>query len=361
MIIYKITNLINGKIYIGQTIVELAKRFHAHVAASNRAQNKTPIYRAMRKYGKQNFIIEQIDQAKDRDELNKKEIYWIKELNTKDPNVGYNLADGGIGGITSGIGEDHPRSKLTNKDAEEIRYLLTDVNIYASVLANYYSVKRSTIQDIRSYSTWNHIPLSVNPSNELKEIHQELIAGILDKGLEKWEQSLEREQKRKITKRQRRYPKKKIPTETGKGLTNIRTRKYPNLREYKIIQYLFSENIPNVAISEYFKIDTDIISLLRRNKMKIYSKHFTSPVIKPTDEIIQIKLKCIEIMNKIKEKTSIKMSATREGKLKCGLTNEDVSQILNLYYNQKFSTRKICKIYKVARGTISNIIKKANQ
>ena len=92
--IYKIVNKVNGKSYVGQTIYDIKTRFRNHKHASH-TQN-TYLYKAMRKYGFDNFTIEEIDVASNLEELNNKEIYWIKELNTKVPN-GYNIVDGGGG------------------------------------------------------------------------------------------------------------------------------------------------------------------------------------------------------------------------------------------------------------------------
>ena len=88
MWIYKITNIQNNKVYIGQTIRSIKDRFHRHI---NDAMNNildTHFARAIRKYGKENFIIEEIDSAIDQDELNKKEQYWINYYNSV--NDGYN-------------------------------------------------------------------------------------------------------------------------------------------------------------------------------------------------------------------------------------------------------------------------------
>ena len=78
MWIYKITNIQNNKVYIGQTIRPIKDRFHRHI---NDAMNNildTHFARAIRKYGKDNFIIEEIDFANNQNELNKKEQYWIR-------------------------------------------------------------------------------------------------------------------------------------------------------------------------------------------------------------------------------------------------------------------------------------------
>jgi len=91
MIIYKVTNKINGKIYIGQTIHSMEDRWTQHCSEKSCCRR---LKHSILKYGKDNFIIEQIDSAKSLEELNKKEEYWIKELNSLVPN-GYNLIQGG--------------------------------------------------------------------------------------------------------------------------------------------------------------------------------------------------------------------------------------------------------------------------
>ena len=91
MIIYKITNIINGKVYVGQTISTIAMRWKNHCSKSSRC---LAISSAIEKYGRENFTIEQIDQANSFDELNKKEGYWIAQCNSVAPN-GYNLKTGG--------------------------------------------------------------------------------------------------------------------------------------------------------------------------------------------------------------------------------------------------------------------------
>ncbi len=90
-IIYKITNKINNKIYIGQTIGTLHDRQNQY---KSEADNR-PIIHAIKKYGFDNFIFETIDIAKTTKELNEKEIYWIARLNATKKNIGYNIRHGG--------------------------------------------------------------------------------------------------------------------------------------------------------------------------------------------------------------------------------------------------------------------------
>lgn len=91
--IYKITNNINGKIYIGKTERDITKRFKEHCADSLRedCQNR-PLYLAMRKYGVSNFYIELIEETSNPEE---REIFWIEKLQSF--KYGYNATHGGDG------------------------------------------------------------------------------------------------------------------------------------------------------------------------------------------------------------------------------------------------------------------------
>ena len=88
MYIYKTTNLIDKKIYIGKT----QKNRKGYLGSG--------IYlkRAVKKYGKENFIIEIIeDGIIDKDLLCEREKYWIRFYDARNPKIGYNLTDGGDG------------------------------------------------------------------------------------------------------------------------------------------------------------------------------------------------------------------------------------------------------------------------
>jgi group I intron endonuclease len=93
MRIYKITNKLNGKQYVGQTKTTLYKRFASHVCAANRGSTAI-IHSAIRKYGKDAFEVELLQECQSFDELDQAERRWIAELNTIAPN-GYNVEAGG--------------------------------------------------------------------------------------------------------------------------------------------------------------------------------------------------------------------------------------------------------------------------
>lgn len=97
MIVYKITNPFNGKIYIGITQKGLSHRKMTH---KNRINSKRginiPLYNAFKKYGFDNFIFEEIACCKTLEDLNLVEIHLINFYNSTNPEVGYNLASGGL-------------------------------------------------------------------------------------------------------------------------------------------------------------------------------------------------------------------------------------------------------------------------
>lgn len=92
--IYKITNKLNNKSYIGLTTKSIEERWQEHLNNISRLKGKRPLYTAMSKYGVETFTIEQIEEV-DNDFLGEREIYWINYYNTY--NKGYNATLGGDG------------------------------------------------------------------------------------------------------------------------------------------------------------------------------------------------------------------------------------------------------------------------
>lgn len=110
-VIYKATNRINGKIYIGQTTKTIKERMSYHLCA------RVGIFRkALKKYGLQTFDIVAVDIGISAQDLNEKEKYWIRHFNCKAPN-GYNLTDGGEGsqGCVLTDEQKQRRRKLTRQ------------------------------------------------------------------------------------------------------------------------------------------------------------------------------------------------------------------------------------------------------
>jgi group I intron endonuclease len=106
MVIYKTTNLINDKIYVGKD-----KNNNPKYLGSGKL-----LLAALKKYGKKNFKKEILEDCLTIDELNKREIYWIEQLNATDRQIGYNLLKGGQGGAVEGrLLSEETKRKISNK------------------------------------------------------------------------------------------------------------------------------------------------------------------------------------------------------------------------------------------------------
>ena len=94
--IYVITNIINGKQYVGKTCNSIENRFAEHISDSKKRKlEKCPLYSAINKYGSENFKIDLIELC-DPNDASDREKYWIQKLNTYGTS-GYNATVGGDG------------------------------------------------------------------------------------------------------------------------------------------------------------------------------------------------------------------------------------------------------------------------
>lgn len=116
--IYKITNKINQKCYIGKS-KNITERWNYHKTRYNdEREYDKPLYRAFRKYGIENFTFNILEELQEYDkESNEKEKYWIKFYNSYEK--GYNGTKGGDGGTTV----ESPRKAYGKITTEEVIYL----------------------------------------------------------------------------------------------------------------------------------------------------------------------------------------------------------------------------------------------
>ena len=144
--IYKITNLINGKCYIGQS-VHIERRFSEHC----RPSSTSVIAKAIQKYGKENFFFFFLEEC-DLESLNYKEQYWIKHFNSLIPN-GYN--------VTEDTESTHTNYRFFEKDTIiSIISDLKDSNLSLKEISEKYGLNISNISRINSGETHRQQGLS---------------------------------------------------------------------------------------------------------------------------------------------------------------------------------------------------------
>lgn len=138
--IYKITNLITGKVYIGQS-VDILRRWRQHKHSSF----SYPLYEDFKKYGLDNFSFEVLEECQE-DELNAKEKEYIQKYNSF--TNGYNQTIGGSG-IVAPV-------KLTEEDILEIYNLLANTSYTQRNIAKIFDVGEDTISEINTGKTRRH-------------------------------------------------------------------------------------------------------------------------------------------------------------------------------------------------------------
>ena len=80
--IYCISNAINNKLYVGKTLSSLKERLREHITDAKKPHRENrPLYRAMNKYGSDNFTISLLEEVP-MDQLADREMYWIEKLDT---------------------------------------------------------------------------------------------------------------------------------------------------------------------------------------------------------------------------------------------------------------------------------------
>lgn len=143
--IYCYTNLINGKVYIGQTNnIERRIREHKSNAFNDKSVNyNNIIHKAFRKYGYENFsidILETLENAS-REEVNEREIYWIKEKHSLISENGYNVLEGGRNG--------YQKSLLSQEQIADIKQMIKKKTPYDNICKKY-SISKTFVSDINN-------------------------------------------------------------------------------------------------------------------------------------------------------------------------------------------------------------------
>ena len=171
-IIYKFTNKINNKIYIGQTTQTLEQRINKHLQQLN---DETYFHRALKKYGIDNFNIEIIEQSIPLNELDNREIYWIKYYNSYyTSNQGYNLTKGGQWGTSSQL--------ICGSAENEIKDLIKNSQLTFKQISDLFGVSLSCISDINRGKTFyeENIEYPIRKTLQHTKLNNKLVSQIID-------------------------------------------------------------------------------------------------------------------------------------------------------------------------------------
>lgn len=171
--IYRTTNLINGKMYIGQRTYDKFGKWKTYLGSG------TLLRRAINKYGENNFKREILEICETRQDLNNAEKKWIAKYDATQNDMYYNISSGGDGGNTiAGYTEEQLQAykekksilhkKCSVKGVNSPMAQFTENQIYSIIgmlikgkhdceIAEWFNVRSSTIYDIRHHKTWNSI------------------------------------------------------------------------------------------------------------------------------------------------------------------------------------------------------------
>lgn len=210
MFIYKITNTINEKSYIGKTTKSIESRFKQHM--HNSKNGNTYLYKAIRKYGKDKFKIELIETVEnDNNLLNDREIHWIKILNPE-----YNMTKGGEGGDTSNS-PNFIESIKNRKSTKNMSY----EEIYGIETAKKLRENRGEQNKNRDYSKFNYSQRGLSKIEYFGLEKAQEIETKRKKSYEKIAQKRKKEHKKKVEDIRNDFSKKKLSRKQYSELYNI--------------------------------------------------------------------------------------------------------------------------------------------
>ena len=184
--VYLTTNKINGKRYIGQRYYDTKEKWKLYLGSGKILKD------AIKKYGRDNFTVEILENCKTKEILNDKEKYWIKKYNAVVDDSFYNIAIGGDGGdVTAGYSEErrnelkalHSRrskeyipscecsycAKLSKQQFDDILKMLLDGH-YDIEISKKHKINYNTISDIRNHKTWRDYTEGIEFPKQIKRL-----------------------------------------------------------------------------------------------------------------------------------------------------------------------------------------------
>ena len=163
--IYKITNLVNGKVYIGQS-VNVRKRWITHRNSAfnpNKDEYDAPLYKAIRKYGLDKFVFDVLEEC-EKSELDEREMFYVAQYGSNKKHYGYNQDEGGHSA--------HHNTKLTLDEVIAIIDRLKNTLDTNRAIANDFGVSERMVRSISYGECWV-IESEVYPIRKPYEIYKQ--------------------------------------------------------------------------------------------------------------------------------------------------------------------------------------------
>lgn len=286
-LIYQYKNKINNKVYIGQTKLSLDKRHSRHIKSLNDKKNNYYFYRALRKYGVENFELIVLEDNIPLELLDEREIYYIRKYDSYyTSNKGYNMTKGGKNSFSS-------NQKIYGSIENEIKRLLKETNLSFREIAikvglkNIYSISEINRGKIFIEKDIVYpIRKTVSPKKVTKELFDKIKNQIINTN-DSWKKICDDNNtnttlvnkinlgKHRFSDKNLNYPLRKIEQEST--YMNILT----NNDVIEIIRLLVCEDKKISYITDKFNVKKNTVGDISRGiSWKKITKQFKCPIIK---------------------------------------------------------------------------------
>lgn len=286
--IYKITNKINNKIYIGQSI-DIDRRKSDHIRDLNKNKNHNSHFQnSWNKYGQDNFTFEVIHIVDNSEELNYWETYYIQLYNSTDPDKGYNFTYGGDNPSASELYRKEMRirlrgmnSKLTDEEVRHIKLLMFCL-MDRKEISDIFNISRKALTQISIGHSFDYILPELN--DKIHNLKQCLINERNSKILELFDSGKSITDICKITSLSSSVVEKCVYK--YRDIININKKKYQFI--YNEVYRLYNEGYKKYTISKMLKISpstvdrylTDYSNPYKELNYKKVTKDIESHIIK---------------------------------------------------------------------------------
>lgn len=354
-LIYKITNLINNKCYLGQT-TNFKNRKNGHIQEFRRKIHCNKYFQnSWNKYKEHNFKFEIIGYCYSREELNKSEIACIEFFQSNNPIYGYNIA---MGGLSGNIFNNHP-------DKEKIRKKLSRISknrkwIHKGEVNKLVKEKKLNIYLLDGWQLgrfWEH-PFKGKTWDDFfgeeknKEIQAKRSKAL--KGRSVWSKGLTKETDDRIKKLS------KISGDANKNTIWIKKDKKSIKVKSEILQKFLDDDWTMGRLFKDSKIFTmDEINLL----ISLYTKE--SWTIREIENYFNTtKFNIVNILKdnniKLRNKKETSKIIWKKRNEKYGLNSNDIKLLIKLYLDDLWSFIQLSKYFGIYKGTVKNILIKNN-